>query len=76
MLFLIHIRFLCKHVPVEEYLRDTAVSVVVSQSPEVGCNSKSCPAHLILRPEPMTAIRMSVGKRTEHDCNLILSQLL
>ncbi len=76
MCFLMHIRFLCKHVPVEEYFRDT-VSVVAFQSPQVGCNSKPCPARLILWPEPMTAIRRSVGKRSaEHDFNPILCQFL
>ncbi len=75
MCFLMRIR-LCKPVLVEEYSRDT-VSVVDFQSPQVGCNSKPCPALLILWPEPMTAIRRSVGKRSaEHDFNLILCRFL
>lgn len=53
--FLIYIRFLCKHFLLEEKQQSL-------QSPQVGCNGKSCPARLILRPELMTAIRRSVGR--------------
>jgi len=68
----VYLYIVYEHVPIEEQLRHTVCCCCFSESA-----GKSCPALLILRPEPMTAIRRSVGKRSaEHDFNLILCQFL